>query len=724
MVGGEGEVEGVEGVERSAGGFELPVLFANPKNDDEFFFNYRLKQFAPETEPLIKATFGEGLVFEEGGFWEHTSYTSHVVGFATNLPALSVVEYGKTTAYGERTRQSEAYYYQHLHYLKGLEAEATYHYRILVCDDEGHLQASGDHTFRLRRMTGELIRIPEDIRTGAPYELSVDNATYVLTQDLSVPTLAINIRAHNVELDLDGHTIVYDEGEPVVPEADIYDEGTSYGIRAGLWNFTNFRILNGTIRQGRTGGAGLSPLFLNHMGSASYNEIAGLTVDYYGANTVGMATGNGHVHHNVLYDRGSAVGDRHMGVRAISRSSDYWNTRAIFSYNSLRRFRQIGIGEVSGKVEHNELYCDSFVTNSFCISAGQDVEVRGNKIFGMGYLPIGIGWGNNIEVRNNFIYLRGYAPAHRSDEYGRKSSVAGMRITDGNVRNLLYEDNTIVLKAEDGCTLARGIWSFNAENNKNIVYRRNTVKVEAMPGNLKNPEKGPTIVGSNPSAYYNDDVNYALAAVTFSARAENAPEGSAMPSPVIFEDNHLIGNVNLVVIGEGYGICNSVWMYRTKLEKIEHDSEFFRPVRLGFWYWDTWNHRMVDTECIGIAERDMLPYFFGGTGKMEMRYGESKTLTVKDRNGRPLANKLIRLSTLDDDYTQELWTDESGRLAFDLLSVRHYKLGDSRQEGGSEGVVSKTDYGQYVFSVAGYAPCVMPLTQLKEKESITLVPAV
>jgi hypothetical protein len=705
--------------------FSPPHPIANPKNDDEYFFNYRLSNFAPSTEPLIKETFGDALIFEEIGFWEHTSFTSHVVGFKTNLPSLSIMEYGDSTDYGHTTTQSESYYYQHLHYITGLESGKTYHYRFHVQSYDGITISSGDHTFTTKQLTDDLIRIPEDMEGDPPYVLTQSNAKYVLTQDLSVPTMAINIKAHNVELDLDGHTIIYDNVPSEVVGSGIYDEKATFGIRAGLWNFTNFKIFNGIIKQGINGGAGAigqgyNPIFLNHMGGASYNELAGITVDYYGGSVGGMCTGNGHVHHNVIYDRGTVIDNRHAAVRAISRSSDYLLPNSNVSFNSLRRFRHYGIGAYSGKIEHNELYSDSFETNSFALASGNDVAVTGNKIFGMGYLPIGIGWGNNIDVKNNFIYMRGFAPTQRSQEYNRKSAIAGMRITDGNVQNLIYEDNTIVLKPEEGCTQARGIWSFNAANNKNIVYRRNIVKVEAMPGNLKNPEKGISSANVNPSAYYNGDVNYALAAVTFSERAGNSAEGTPMTDPIIFEDNHLIGNVNLVVIGEGYGICNSVWMYRTKLEKIDHDNEFFRPIRLGFWYWDTKNNRMIDTECVGFNESEMTPYFFGGSGKMEMYYGNSKTLTVKDRNGSLLSNKHITLTTPDDDYTQNLQTDGNGRVTFDLFTVRHFQFGNSKEPGGAGGVPSRTDYQRYIFNIAGYKQCSVSLSQLTNTEVLTM----
>jgi hypothetical protein len=705
--------------------FSPPHAIANPKNDDEYFFNYRLDNFAPATEPLIKKTFGNALTFEEKGFWEHNSYTSHLVGFTTNLPAVSIVEYGETTDYGNTTSQSESYFYQHLHYIRELEYGKTYHFRFLAQDGDGATIASADHTFTVKQLSDDIIRIPEDMEGEPPYVLTQDNAKYVLTQDLSVPTMAINIKAHNVELDLDGHTITYDNVPSTVIGSGIYDENATFGIRAGLWNFTNFRILNGIIKQGLNGGKGAigqgyNPLFLNHMRWDSYNEVAGLTVDYYGGSIGGMWTGNGHVHHNVLYDRGTEIDDRHAAVRAIARGADYVHPNSIIAFNSLRRFRHCGIGAYSGRIEHNELYSDSFDTNSFALAAGNDVTLSHNKIFGMGYLPVGIGWGSNLDVRNNFIYMRGFAPARRSEEYGRNSAIAGMRITDGNVQNILYEDNTIVLKPENGCTQARGIWGFNAVNNKNIVYRRNTVKVEAMPGNLQNPNKGVNATNANPAAYYNDDVNYALAAVTFSERAGNPTAGATVADPVVFEDNHLIGNVNLVVIGEGYGICNSVWMYRTRMEKIEHDSEFFRPVRLGFWYWNTENNRMIDTQYSGFDESEMTPYFYGGTGKMDIRYGESKTIVFKNANGTPIANKSLTLCATDDNHAQTLNTDRAGRATFDLLTVKHYKYGNSLEEGGVNGVPARTDYRQYVVSAEGFRPLTLSLAQLKGSETITM----
>ncbi|MDR1116388.1 MAG: hypothetical protein LBL33_09665, partial [Tannerella sp.] len=55
--------------DRSGGNlFTRPHPIASPKNEDEYFFNYRLTSFAPATEPLIKETFGDAPTFDEAGF--------------------------------------------------------------------------------------------------------------------------------------------------------------------------------------------------------------------------------------------------------------------------------------------------------------------------------------------------------------------------------------------------------------------------------------------------------------------------------------------------------------------------------------------------------------------------------------------------------------------------------------------------------------------------------
>jgi hypothetical protein len=685
-----------------------PQPYASPEVDSYgYFFNFRLEKFSPNTEPLIKERFGSRLGIKKAGLWEHNSYNSHAVGFATNLPAISVIEYGETSQYGSHTDVSESYFYNHLHYLKNLKEGTAYHYRVIVMDEDGAIIALPDRTFITKTFTDEVTKLyqgdfthnDENGVSGSGLWIT-SPGIYVLMEDISSDGLGINVKSHDVTIDLNGHTLIYDNGANPLNEADgnsQYNEHGSWGIRAGLWNFTSTNIYNGVIKQGKTGSYNRGPLFLHHMGNVTTkNEIAGLTVDYYGDSTPGMYTDISYVHHNLLYDRGNQITDRHMGVRALQ-AETRGSIETEVAYNSFRRFRQRGI-DGARLVHDNELYSDSFATNSFALGVGDNVTVKNNKIFGMGDNPIGIGWGNNIHVADNFIYMWGYSPTKRFDEYARKSSISGMRVTnyDNNVfENMLFEGNTIVLKATDNCFLARGIWTTNGVQDKNILYRHNTVKVEAMPDNLINEN----------SIYYNDEVNNAITAVSVQGGGWVSEE---IADALIFEDNRLISNVNHIIIGEGYGISSGVRFYRTAFEKIDHDSDrrYFKPVRLGFWYWNTLKNRVIDSTLVGITEDEMMPGFFGGTGKMEVFYGERKTFQFFDEDNRPVAYQTITLTTGDGDITQTEQTDANGKAGFDILSTRYFKFGNSLENDGITGTPDRTDYERrYTFSAgAGIIP--------------------
>ncbi|MDR1932634.1 MAG: fibronectin type III domain-containing protein [Spirochaetales bacterium] len=700
-----------------------PYPSPNPVTDaDKYFFNYRLEKFAPTTEPFIAETFGTQFGIKQGSFWEHNSYNSHAVGFATNLWSISVIEYGETASYGSHTAVSESYFYNHLHYLKGLQPGKTYHYRVFARDYSGKTIALPDTTFTTKTFSGEVRQLRQNDFTHnaggvvRPGLFITTPGTYVFMEDVTTNGLGINVKSSDVTIDLNGHTLIYDNANnPFDASSDgQYNESGSWGIRAGLWNFVNTKIYNGVVKQGAKGTPERGPLFLYHMGGSTHNEIAGLTVDYYSGQTSGMYVGKGYTHHNILYDRGGVVTDRHMAVRALIADPGA-GTEA--TYNSLRRFRQRGIDGAT-LVRENELYCDSFDTNSFALGAGNGATVKDNKVFGMGYNPIGIGWGNDITVTNNFIYLRGFAPTQRSTEYARISGVAGMRVTNYDSENLVFENmlfqgNIIVLKAEDECNMARGIWTINGAGDKNIVYRNNKVKVEAMPGNFS------PSAGQHTGLYYNGDVNNAIAAVSIQGLNYVS---EAVPTALIFEDNHFISNVNHIIIGEGYGITSGARFYRTTLEKIRHDSDhgFFAPVRLGFWYWTTQGNSMTDTKLIGITESEMTPDFYGGTGKMEIRYGERKALTFKDENGRALANKTIVLTNTEDDYRQTIQTDGNGKAVFDLLTVRHFKYGNSQENGGVAGTPARTDYQRYIFNAKGYRPYSSDIAQWRTAASVLL----
>jgi hypothetical protein len=130
---------------------------------------------------------------------------------------------------------------------------------------------------------------------------------------------------------------------------------------------------------------------------------------------------------------------------------------------------------------------------------------------------------------------------------------------------------------------------------------------------------------------------------------------------------------------------------------------------------------MIDTNLVGITEAEMTPAFYGGTGKMEMLYGERKTFRFTDGDGRPLAHKSISLATAEDGYRQTQQTNAEGKASFDLLSTRHFKYGNSLENGGIAGTPGRIDYQRYVFSAEGYKPYSISAAEGKTAQSIRLV---
>jgi len=237
-----------------------------------------------------------------------------------------------------------------------------------------------------------------------------------------------------------------------------------------------------------------------------------------------------------------------------------------------------------------------------------------------------------------------------------------------------------------------GIWTATGERNKGVIYRRNTVKGEA-------------ISDKNDFA----DVNAALTCVDING--DDLPLNNPLPTPMIFEDNRLIGNVNLIAFGSGYGIGGSAHFYRSKLEKISHTDGHFAPFRLGFWYWNTRDNYMIDAICGEGVDLEQPPRFYGSTRYIEVFYGQTKKVFVTDRcNGVPLCNTAITIST-EGRQPIHTKTDNEGYVTFEMLTVRHLK---------ADNVISHTDYVSYSFAVAGHPACTIATEALKIREGIAL----
>lgn len=537
-------------------------------------------------EPLTTKLPGEQLRIHSESFWEHISENSACIAWETSLPTVGQIEFGATDKYGRTTDASERAFYLHVHYLTALETGRTYHYRLAITDEQGKRFTSPDRTFTTRKTLGAT-HLPG--RLGKPPYLLRQPGTYVLTEDIVSPSTAINVVGKDIEIDLNGHTLTYDDQAAAEdPEArsgayGYFAKLGQHGVRGGYSCRETFRLVNGKIVQGKgNGGPGYQPVFLE--GAA---EVAGITLVYHGAQGTGLHTAAAEVHHNVIMDRGTAVTNRHQGVHAIEGHIPK------IHHNLVKRCRQRGLfGPSGGEIAHNEVYVDSYATNAYAVLCygGKQQDIHHNWLFGGGYHAIGVGTvqkAEDIAVHHNFIHFVATEPNQRWEEYGPQSNVNGCRITWGG-KNLVYDNNVIVANARGGGTV-RGVWACPQPDITGVVFRNNTIKALAL--DSKSDSRGAVSI---------------------------CGDGREDDAPMLFENNLVISNFCNVVLGETYGCgSNTIFVANTFAAVEPHPA--YRTIQIGFWTTSIVGHQFIDNVFEGGAGYDKVRFL--GTGKRDFSVG-------------------------------------------------------------------------------------------------------
>ncbi|MGB2821354.1 MAG: fibronectin type III domain-containing protein [Phycisphaerae bacterium] len=401
--------------------------------------------------------------------WVLASETSAVIYWQTENRSIGHVEYGRTKACRQKTTASGVSpvtglpYWTHLHRITGLEPGTEYFFRMVCVGTDGKESRSETATLRTKKLA-DVLRIPEAL-PGAPYVLDRKDATYVMTKDLTLPLGGLEIRAAGITLDMDGHTLVYNDKDAARPaewsERAYKSEGHDFGINVTARG--HVRIVNGVIRQGRGNtagtavGIGCNPLYSR---GASV-EMAGVEVVWSGRDVSGLFlhwTGGSHIHHCVMEDTGSEITNRHQAISTID--GNVWGN---YDHNLVRRTRQQALTGAA-KALHNEIYVDSCATNAFGIVGSAKspgpVEIAHNRIIGIGQHPVGIAmfkaYKPGTAVHHNLVEVK---CTRSGTEYGYTGS-ACFRTTWG-ADNLDVHDNTFIAHADvygGKVAKARAVW--------------------------------------------------------------------------------------------------------------------------------------------------------------------------------------------------------------------------------------------------------------------------
>jgi hypothetical protein len=355
-------------------------------------------------------------------------------------------------------------------------------------------------------------------------------------------------------------------------------------------------------------------------------ELAGVTAVYQGSSISGLVIrkpGEGcNIHHNVVEDLGTEIKNRHSGLDAIFAATDRPNPKPDsleVHHNLIKRCRHRAIrGGGGSNVHHNELYVDSYATNSYGImfygSTIQNVAAGRNRIFGVGYHPvaIGVGWVTHAKIDSNDIELVASEPSKRWEEYGELSAVSGIRVWGGSDIEVSRNQLNIYNAAGGGSKL-RGLWSYWKDSGPtDLVFRENVVKVIVTPDST--------------------DKAYCVVAGDGTGSSPTIP-------PVVYRDNTFISNICNVALGDDY--CPHSYNKQfvgNRFVRVGNDPRYC-TVRCGETGYPVTGSVFVGSLLEGGAGLDEVKYHGGGPRDFSVGWlfsleaAPGAAVTVKDLTG-------------------------------------------------------------------------------------------
>jgi hypothetical protein len=301
---------------------------------------------------------------------------------------------------------------------------------------------------------------------ATPYIASTPNTEYILDGDITANSTAITVTANYVVINLNGHTITYNQVSP------------GEGVNIGAWNKHHVAIVNGSIIQGAAMsegdqyGRGNNPVTTFNNGTSytvAYLQAANLYVRYGGRDVGGIicAGDNGLFEENTIEDtyEFGTLKNRHQGVPALTGTKNITAHFNLYRNNTIKnsRHRGIDVGDDS-ETYGNHITTRAIATNANGIGTGtQNILVHHNTVIARGEHSIGIAFGgtstplllSSIEIHSNYIDAKTTA---LGTEYGGSgnpdpatiysgNNAAGFRSTWGG-NGINFHDNTIIVSSD------------------------------------------------------------------------------------------------------------------------------------------------------------------------------------------------------------------------------------------------------------------------------------
>ncbi|MCZ7644609.1 MAG: right-handed parallel beta-helix repeat-containing protein [Planctomycetota bacterium] len=287
--------------------------------------------------------------------------------------------------------------------------------------------------------------------------------TYLLGKDLEAEASCIAIKANDVILDLNGHTLTFGTGVRDSGESGVI---TYAGKRKGNvghcavvspgrpdrcldfpeafngWGrsqVTGLVLRNGRIVQGR--GEGLQFCECVCLYGASAPELHDLIIEYHAADTTGLATGGGaKIHHVTIKSSSTKVSNRHRVLKAILPGDG-----SEVSFCRIEGVPHLGIYAADGaKIHHNFIRHRATATNGYGINGyhQKNVELYSNVIIAHNGRGIQVSeQADNWKVYDNYIETR--------ETGGDFKQIHGLKLERAQ-NSHIHHNTVLVVSTEDG----------------------------------------------------------------------------------------------------------------------------------------------------------------------------------------------------------------------------------------------------------------------------------
>ncbi len=485
---------------------------------------------------------------------------------------------------------------------------------------------------------------------ATPYVANTANTEYILEGDITADSTAITITASYVVININGHTITYNQKSP------------GEGVNIGGWNKNHIAIVNGSIIQGAAlsegdeYGRGNNPISTyNSSQSTLYGSsnlhVANVYVRYGGQDVGGIicAGADGLYEQNYIEDtyEFGTLKNRHQGIDALTGSQNTrTTTNIIYRNNTIINSRHRGITTGNGAtVYDNHITTRSIATNAVGISSfdGNNIQVYNNTVIARGEHAIGIGFGSpgteNIKIYNNSIDSQTTA---LGVEYGgtgepspttvyKGNEAVGFRSTWGG-NNIHFYNNEIVVRSS-----ADYLGTFSLTGSKvHIKSEARGLMVMLLTGQT-------ALYENNIITALDEDGNSTAKGITVTGYDYDKNGNNA---GLVFRGNTVTSNSMNVALSDAYGAAPGwpLFTQNTFIKANNFPNYATIGCGLGGYYVGTGKF-VSNTYQDGAAENSLLMYFGNHNTETNpwksIMFGRLLTATVKDDSGVPKANTTL-----------------------------------------------------------------------------------